>query len=87
MGTLTIKEIKREIPYRGWRKPVVRNFHYLVDNKNGDRLIISATTYKECLQVIENHKNKMIEDYIEEDENGGGLIEEDDDEVVLPEDE
>lgn len=85
-GTLTIEEIKREVPYRG-RKPVVRNFHYLVDNKNGDRLTISATTYKECLQVIENHKNKMIEDYIEEDENGGGLIEEYDDEVVLPEDE
>lgn len=86
MGTLTIEEIKREVPYRG-RKPVVRSFHYLVDNKNGDRLTISATTYKECLQVIEDYKNKMIEDYIEEDENGGGLIEEEDDEVVLPEDE
>lgn len=88
-GTLTIEEIKREVPYRG-RKPVVRNFHYLVDHENGDRQTISLKVYNKCLEVINNFvedKRKMIEDYIEEDENGGGLIEEDDDEVVLPEDE
>lgn len=82
-GTLQVEEVKQMAPCRGKKKMTERTSHFMIDKVNGEKRFISKNTYNECLQVMEEHKKKMIEDYIEENEEGGGLLESEEDEVVF----